>query len=378
MKKNIAFVVAIPSTASSFLKDHFVALRDSYNIYLFANFIDEDSKLEFQELGVNCLSVPINRKINLLADIKAVFQLVKIIRSVDLFSIHSVTPKAGLVSAFAGFLARVPNRIHIFTGQVWATKTGMMKTLLKSLDRVIVALDTKILVDGNSQRKFLISEGVLKESNSLVLANGSISGVKLERFNISPEVRVSEREKFAFSDHDVVFVFMGRLNHDKGIQELYCAFDRLVEVCPNAKLILYGRDEEDYDSKISEYKNIKRGDNYFFPGITDKPFDALQCADVFVLPTWREGFGSSVIEASCLGLPVITSDAYGVLDASVPNETGLRCKVGDVESLFQCMKYYYDHPDKRIEHGNNGRRRVEEKFDNKVVSKAWVDFYNNL
>ena len=377
-KKKIAFVVAAPGTASVFLKDHFVALSQDFDVNLVANFADEESKKEFQTLGVTCHQAPIERSINLLKDASAISKLYKLFRSEKFDSIHSVTPKAGLLSAVSGFLARIPHRLHIFTGQVWATRQGIMRTVLKLMDKIVASLDTEILVDGASQRKFLIEEGVLKERNSCVLANGSISGVKMERFIISDEVRLAERRKFAFTAEDVVFLFMGRLNHDKGIGELYQAFDRLVADCPKAKMIFYGLDEEGYETKANEYHNIKRDVNFFYPGLTHTPYNALQCADVFVLPTWREGFGSSVIEASALGLPVITSDAYGVVDASVPNETGLRCGVNDPDGLFECMKYYYEHPEKRIEHGAAGRRRVAEKFDNNVVTASWVDYYKRL
>jgi glycosyltransferase involved in cell wall biosynthesis len=101
-------------------------------------------------------------------------------------------------------------------------------------------------------------------------------------------------------------------------------------------------------------------------------------ADVFVIPTWREGFGMSIIEAQGLGLPVITSDAYGVVDASVVGKTGLRCKVGDVESLYQSMFLYHNNPKLRAEHGAAGRRRVEKLYDNKVVTQAWVEYYKTL
>lgn len=135
---------------------------------------------------------------------------------------------------------------------------------------------------------------------------------------------------------------------------------------------------EKFDKKVSNYPNIKRGWNFFYPGLTKTPYNSLQGGDVFVLPTWREGFGMSVIEAQALGLPVITSDAYGVCDASVPNETGLRCKVNDPESLYTCMKVYYQHPEMRKRHGMAGRKRVEKYFDHNIVTNAWVEFYNNL
>ena len=127
--------------------------------------------------------------------------------------------------------------------------------------------------------------------------------------------------------------------------------------CPIAKLVLYGTYETGNDDQTDGNANIKRNQNFFYPGVTQTPFDALQAGDVFVLPTWREGFGVSVIEAQALGLPVITSDAYGVVNASVDGETGLRCKVNDPEGLYQCMKKYYDHPEMRKQHGAAGRQR---------------------
>jgi glycosyltransferase involved in cell wall biosynthesis len=171
---------------------------------------------------------------------------------------------------------------------------------------------------------------------------------------------------------------MGRLNHDKGIGELYEAFNRLAPEYPKAKLALYGADEEGYEARAKDYPNLKRGVNFFYPGITRTPYQALQGGDVFVLPTWREGFGSSVIEAQALELPVITSDAYGVVDASVPNETGLRCHVDDPEGLYQCMKIYANDADLRKSHGEAGRERVFKLFDCNLVSKAWLEYYKEL
>lgn len=379
MKKNkIAFVVAIPGSANVFLKNHFLELTKDYNVTLFANFPDEKSKGSFVNIGVSCHCIPIGRKINIATDIKTLTTLYWIFRREKFDSVHSVTPKAGLITAIASWLAGVKIRIHIFTGQVWATKYGLSRLLLKSLDKVIATLDTHILVDGESQRRFLISEGVVSETKSKVLANGSICGVNLDNFNISEKTCLSERAKFDFSENDVVYIFLGRLNHDKGIGELLEAFDRLAETSPNAKLLLYGDNEGDYDTKADEYKHIIRNTNYFYPGGTDAPYKALQCGDVFVLPTWREGFGSSVIEAQALGLPVITSDAYGVVDASVPNETGLRCKVNDPEGLYECMKIYYDDPDMRALHGRAGRKRVESLFDSNIVTSAWMEYYKEL
>lgn len=377
-KKKIAFIVAIPLTARAFLMDHIAYLQKEYEVHLIANFHTEDDKKEFEDIGLICHSAPIQRAISIGGDLKGLFALRKIFRKEKFECVHSVTPKAGLLTSVAGWIAGVPHRVHIFTGQVWSTRKGAMRMLLKRLDKLMVMFDTNLLVDGEGQRQYLIKEGVLTEKNSKVPAEGSIAGIKLDRYVISPEVRKQERESLGLTDDKVVYIFLGRLNHDKGIGELYEAFNRLVVECPNSVLLFYGMDEEGYDEKVVNYPNIKKGKNYFFPGLTKTPFNALQAGDVFVLPTWREGFGVSVLEAQALGLPVITSDAYGVVDASVEGVTALRCGVNDPEGLYKCMKQYYEDVDMRKVHGQAGRERVEQHFSNDVVSKAWGDFYKEM
>ena len=377
-KKKIGFVTALPGSARAFLMEHFKFLLQEYEVHLVTNYKSDDEMKEFEEIGIVCHNVDLHRAISIGADLKALFALRKLFRREKFDAVHSVTPKAGLLSSTAGWLARTPIRIHIFTGQVWATRKGAMRLLLKTMDKITTRFCTNVLVDGEGQRQFLIKEGVLKEKNSKVLADGSIAGVKLERFAISQEIRIEERTKLGLKEDDVCFIFLGRLNHDKGIGELFEAFNALVPDCSNAKLLLYGTDEEGYDLKADNYPNIKRGENYFYPGRTSSPYNALQAGDVFVLPTWREGFGMSVIEAQALGLPVITSNAYGVVDASVEGETGLRCGVNDPKGLYECMKKYYNDPDMRHQHGQAGHDRIVQYFDNKIVSKAWVEFYHEL
>ncbi|MCH5347624.1 MAG: glycosyltransferase, partial [Muribaculaceae bacterium] len=131
-------------------------------------------------------------------------------------------------------------------------------------------------------------------------------------------------------------------------------------------------------TKFGQYPNLKENENLIYYGLTPNPEKLLQAGDVFVLPTYREGFGMSVLEASSVGLPVICSDTYGVLDAMVDDETGLRCKTMDVESLKKCMLKLYSDQDLRNKLGTNGRRRVEEKFSSDVVTDAWLDFYKSL
>lgn len=375
-RKKICFVVAIPGTAQSFLKDHIAKLAKDYDVYLACDF---KNPTDIEGLAVKGFHrFPMERKISLKNDFKALHNLMSYFKIMRFDAVHSVTPKAGLVTALAARLAGVKHRIHIFTGQVWATRSGFMRRMLKSIDKLIAASNNHILVDGESQRQFLIAEGVVSDKKSKVLGAGSICGANTERFTPNADERIRQRKALNIPDDRIVYSFMGRLNKDKGIFELLAAFNKLVKSSPKSFLLLFGDDEENCLSKIDAYANIRSGENFIYYGPTSTPQLSLQAADVFCLPSYREGFGMSVVEASCLGLPVICSDAYGLGDTMVDNVTGLRCKVADVPTLVDAMKYFYDIPDERRRMGSNGRARVLELFTGDKIVGAWYDFYKSI
>ena len=372
--KKICFITAVPDSAYSFLRDHIIALKRDYKVFYVSNEPNEN-EIRVEHDGYHC--VGIERGISVLKDIKALIQLSRYFRAERFDAVHSVTPKAGLLTAIAGFFAGVKVRIHVFTGQVWANKKGPIRWFLKFMDKMIVVFGNHFLVDGEGQRQFLIQQGILKEENSIVLGKGSICGVNLDRFVPSDNVRKEARTEVKVPDDIIVFVFMGRLNHDKGLYELLPAFNRLAAEKDNVFLLLFGYDEENVKDSFSRFKSLKAS-NFMYYGVTTNPQKMLQAGDVFVLPTYREGFGSSVIEASALGIPVICSDAYGVMDAMVDNVTGLRCKVGDSDSLYQAMKIFVDQPKLIKSMGKAGRERVINDFAGDKMTQLWVDYYHEL
>lgn len=376
MKKKICFVTSVPQTAISFLDNHIRALLNEYDVYLATNIY---SSGDISQLQVTDLfHFEIQREIHFAKDIKAVGQLYRYFKRMRFDAVHSVTPKAGLVTAIAARLAGIEHRTHIFTGQVWATRHGVMRLLLKTIDRIIVNLDNHILVDGESQRQYLIKNGVVKKSKSKVLGHGSICGVNTEAYNPSSETRAQMRKELGLTPDKVVFAFSGRANRDKGIYELYEAFNNIAPNHPEAFLLLFGWDEGNCIQQISQCPNIIDGVNFHFYGFTPTPGIQLQASDVFLMPSYREGFGSSVIEASCLGLPVICSDAYGIMDAMEEGVTGLRCKVADTQSLQAAMETLLNNKEMREQLGANGRKMVLEKFKGDVITAEWVKYYKNI
>lgn len=320
--------------------------------------------------------IAINRQINILKDISAFFGLVKYFRKNKFNVTHSVSPKAGLLNALASKYVGVDNRIHIFTGQVWANKTGFSRFILKTFDKIIVMCSTQILIDGQSQKDYLIEQKIVSAKNSVVFGKGSIAGVNLQRFKFDPQTRTELRAKLKINESTVVFLFLGRLNRDKGIYDLIKAFEKIQSQQNDFCLLLVGYDEEHIHSGINNTAvNSKK---IIFRPPTLEPENFYSASDIFCLPSYREGFGSSVIEASSCELPVICSNVYGLKDTIVDYVTGLRFEAGNINELAELMLKLATNKTLRAEMGRNGFDYVSQNFDYKLVTQYWLEFYNNL
>lgn len=378
MKKKICFVVSAVGTARAFLKDHIERLSSDYDVYLVANYKDD---IEIAGLSIaGSKSIRIERRPNIVADLKALKELKDYFREMRFDAVQSQASKPSLLTAIAAFLAHIPVRIRIFTGQIWCNMTGLKRFAFKTMDRLTVALDTHLLADGYPQMRYLIEQKIVKPEKIKVLGNGSICGVDVSRFNPTAQMRSSKRSELGYTDENVVFSFLGRLKREKGISEILAAFEMLYVKHPEARLLLLGGDEENCRSWMPGYPGLNgvSPNPVIFYGFTSEPYNMLQAADVFVLPSYREGFGMSVLEASCLELPVICSDIYGMADTLEDGVTGLKCKVRSAESLYECMERMLVDPEYRVEMGRNGRRRVAEVFPKELVTQAWADYYNEL
>ena len=372
MKKKICFVVSAPITAKAFLIKHFEYLSKEFDITLVANFETQaDFEIPFVK---NTKHIAIQRSINPLKDFMALIRLYFFFKKESFHVVHSVTPKAGLLAMAAAWLSSISVRIHIFTGQVWHTQVGLKKQFLKFLDRLLVWFTTHILVDGQSQRQFLIANKIITDKNSKVLGKGSISGVDVQKFHPSSAIRNLYRAQLNFQHNDIVFAFLGRMNTDKGILDLAKAFQKLHADFPNVKLLLIGFDEEHMQEQIRQIQT----ENIIYFGPTRKPQEVLQAADVFCLPSYREGFGTSVIEASLLELPIICSDTYGLAETIIENETGLRHEVKNVNQLYTQMKLLVQNKEKRTVLGKNGRQYVLDHFSADEISLQWLAFYKDI
>lgn len=375
-RKKICFIVSSPYTVKAFLINHIKALSAFYDIYLIANTEGTKPDLLNEAPIKHIENIKIVRGISIFEDIIALRQLKKYLQKEKFDAVHTVTPKAGLIGILAAQKARIKIRTHIFTGQVWHTKKGFLKSLLKFMDKIIVKNATEILVDGESQRNFLIENKIITKSKSKVLGKGSISGVNTAKFFPDSNIKTMQRNHLNISKDDVVFMFLGRMNVDKGIKELAIAFNVLSKKYPNTKLLLVGGDEENMTEYIT--KTVHHKNQLIILKHTDRPEEILQSCDVFCLPSHREGFGLSILEASLLEKPIICSNTYGLSDTILDNITGVRHLVKDPESLFKCMENLYINSEERIKMGKKGREYVLEHYKSETITKEWLHFYKKI
>jgi glycosyltransferase involved in cell wall biosynthesis len=286
-------------------------------------------------------------------------------------------PKTGLLAMLAGWLTGVPHRIHTFTGQVWANKSGWKRKALKIFDRLIVLFATHILVDSPSQRDFLVSEGVLPLGKAIVIGNGSICGVDEVRFHTNLHLRNAVREELDIGFDKTVILFLGRLNRDKGILDLAAAFAELASKRVDVVLILVGAEEDVPFTRVQDICGPYR-DQLRRVSFTTNPERYMTAADIFCLPSYREGFGQVIIEAAACNVPTVASRIYGITDAVEDGKTGLLFPAGDVAGLTQSLLRLIDDQHLRQELGNAARIRALALFPSYKITEGMLAFYSEL
>jgi len=333
------------------------------------------------ESGARAHGLPMPREMSPFRDLAALWALARYLRRERFDLVHSSTPKAGLLVALAGTMARTPLRLHTYTGQPWVELRGPMRWAALNADRAVGRLDTHLYCDSESQRRFLVAHDIVPEAHLRVLGAGSISGVDVRRFD--PEARRHDgqrtRDGLGIGHDAVVMVFVGRVTRDKGVRELIAAFAQLASEQPDLHLLLVGPQEPERDPLPLETQHeIASHPRIHAVGFTDSPERYLAAADLFCLPSYREGFGSVAIEAGAMRLPSVVTGVTGLVDAVVHEQTGLVVPPKDTEALVQALRRLIGDADLRNRMGAASRERALRSFDADVVNGLVIAEYRRL
>ncbi len=297
--------------------------------------------------------------------------------------VHTSTPKAGLVGSLAAYIARVPIRIHTYTGQPWVEITGWQGWLLKRSDWLIGKLTTHCYTDSHSQKAFLIANKIIDPAKISVIGQGSIAGVDLARFDIAkrqdPDFGKTLRATLAIPPDDVVITFIGRVVQDKGINELVAAFAALSATQANVTLLIIGPMQTLQSELPSETQQLFKSHSKIKTlGFTTEPEDYLAISDIFCLPSYREGFGSVVIEAAAMGVPTVGTRVTGLVDAILDQDTGLLVDKKSVDQLHAALLKLVLDPTLRETLGAAAYRRAKAEFSATYVNQLVIEAYQTL
>lgn len=331
---------------------------------------DKDLKELGEREGVKTIGVNMERHVSPWKDFISLVRLIKVLRKEKPDMVHSMTPKAGLLCMVAAWWANVPLRVHTFTGLVWPTTEGLMRQILILTDKLTCACATHIIPEGEGVKSDL--ERCITKKPMRVLGFGNVKGIDLNDWK-------REREKQSHSDDSLIFVFVGRIVRDKGLNELVPAFVRLHDLYPKVKLILVGPYEENLDPIMPRTKNlIDECEAIESVGSQKDVRPFYEMSDVFVFPSYREGFPNVVIEAGAMDLPSIVTDINGSREIIEEGKNGLIVPPRDEDALFGAMKWMVEHPDERRRLVENARPMVASRFEQGFVRQCLLDYYQEI
>lgn len=343
------------------------------------------SKEEFEEVlkeqGVRGYAVEMTRKISPFQDLVSLFRLICILLKEKPDIVHTHTPKAGLLGMLAAWITRVPKRLHTVAGMPLLIATGKRRRLLSIVEKLTYACATKVYPNSFVMMDIIISLKLARADKLKVIAQGSSNGIDTSFFSSENTLSKEDlRNIWGIDSGDFVFVFVGRIVKDKGINELVRSFVILKKVCKDIKLLLVGDFERTLDPLAEDVeKKIDEDSSIITVGFQSdvRPFFAL--ADVLAFPSYREGFPNVVLQAGAMGVPSIVTDINGCNEIIQDGVNGKIILPRDENALYDAMKWFYEHRNDEVkEMADRTRPIIVECYEQCKVWEALLKEYLSL
>ena len=372
--KKIIRISTVPGSLVGLLKGQLRMLSAYYEVVAVSS-PGASLRVVAEREGVRTIAVPMERRISLWKDLVSLVRLVLLFRKEQPDMVHSITPKAGLLAMLAGWIVRVPVRMHTFTGLVFPTATGMMQKLLIGMDRITCFCATHIIPEGEGVKRDLMNYRITSKPLH-ILANGNINGVDLTYFDRTEEV-LKQAEKYE-DKGSFTFCFIGRLVRDKGINELVSVFVRLQKKHPMTRLLLVGAFEKELDPVLPETEVlIKHHPAIRYVGFQPDVRPFVAASDALVFPSYREGFPNVVLQAGAMGLPSIVTDINGCNEIIIPEVNGVIVPSRDEEALYGAMERFLTDHETVCRMAANARRLIVSRYAQEDVWKALLEQYTS-
>lgn len=370
--KKVLHIITISFVINHFFGNQFNYLREKTGNKYFLGCSPSKELFELSsKLGYTPFPVEVTRKISPLTDFCSIYKIYRYIKDNDIDIVVGHTPKGGMLAMLAAYFTGVRHRIYFRHGIIYETSTGFQRWLLKSIDRFTGFLATKVVCVSNSVRSISERDKLNAQEKNTVLGLGTCNGINTStKFNphiFDPRILSSLRVSLGIEDGDFVVGYVGRLVRDKGINELVQAWMQLSKNYNNIKLLLVGPIEERDSIAPDIQEEIRSNPTIINTGFVPDASPYFKLMNVFVLPTYREGFPTVALEASAMELPVIITRATGCSEAIINDVTGVFV-ANDAVDICRTLEFYIHNPEIGVTQGSAGRRFVVENFEE---TKVW-------
>ncbi len=331
--------------------------------------------------GIEVIPVEMTRKITPIKDLLAVWKLYRIFKKEKPFIVHSHTPKAGTLSMLAAKFANVPHRLHTIAGLPLVEVTGLKRTLLNIVEKLTYSCATKIYPNSFGLQNIILDNNFTNKKKLKIIANGSSNGIDVELFDYNKHnddlVKRKLRNDLNINENDLVFIFVGRLVSDKGINELINAFNQINKKVKDVTLLLVGGYETELDPLNPDtLKIIEDNPKIVSTGWVNDVIPYFSISNILTFPSYREGFPNVVMQAGAMGLPCIVSNINGCNEIIIEGENGTIIPVKDSSALYNSMLKFYNN--QQIFSAKKCRELIETRYKRQVVWNALLDEYNQL
>lgn len=371
-------MTTIPASLKVLLKGQLIFMQQNgFEVLAVSADGAEVKELKEQE-ACDHIAVPLTRKISPLKDLVALIALIRLFRKIKPSIVHTHTPKAGLVGMWAAKLAGVPVRMHTIAGLPWMESKGVMRWVLKQVEKITAMPALKVYPNSERMRSFLEAEGLPAEKMK-VLGSGSSNGIDSGYFSVNDEMKLKAdelRKQTNIKEDGWIWIFAGRIVTDKGMGELFDAFSELHDQYPNDQLWILGEEEPELDPLAEKHRKIL----YEHPAIIRWGFQKdvrpyMAAADVLAFPSYREGFPNVPMQAGAMGCALILSDINGCNEIVDDGKNGLLVPAKSTEALQKAMFALRGNKDKRDSYASAIRQKIESSFDQQKIWKAILGEY---
>jgi glycosyltransferase involved in cell wall biosynthesis len=374
-------ITTVPISLDKLLDRQMSFMKDYYSVIAVSS---DDTYLKKigKKDGVETFYVEMTRKITPLKDIKAVWKLYCFFKEEKPFIVHSHTPKAGTVGMIAARLANIPYRLHTVAGLPLLETKGNKRKLLNLVEKITYKCATHVWPNSYGLKNIIIDKKLCPPFKLKVISNGSSNGINTSYFAYSlygDNSKKNLKKELSINENDFVFIFVGRLVTDKGVNELIKAFNTINNQYPDIKLILVGSHEPDLDPlNVESLEIIKQNKNIISVGWQSDVRPYFAVANVLVFPSYREGFPNVVMQAGAMGLPSIVTDINGCNEIIIEGKNGVIIPPKDGEALKEAMISLLTNKEKRERLAAVSRQMIVDRYEQKMVWDALLAEYKHL